>query len=158
MPKCLNNLKISYKGTEPSPKGFGYCAGAMKVLEKKMGKDGNIWIVKKVKNGSKRWIKLDNKVIKYKYNLKYNFKPSKKDKEIIQNSFLYGVHEYILKLLEIPIDKNKMNIFQEIVIIKNISKKEIENVIKKLKEKDLKNKIIKVITKKIPKTLIDYYQ
>ena len=27
-----------------------------------------------------------------------------------------------------------------------------------LKEKDFQNKIIKVITKKIPKTLIDYYQ
>jgi hypothetical protein len=161
MPKCLNNPKKSYKGTEPSPKGLGYCAGKMKVGEKKKGTDGNVWIVKKVKNGSKRWMKKDNKIKKiknYKYNLKYNFKPSKKDKEIIQNSFSYGVHQDILKLLNIPINKNKMDIFQEVVTMENISKKEIENIIKKLKEKDFQNKIIKVITKKIPKSLIDDYQ
>ena len=171
MPKCLNNPKKSYKGTEPSPKGLGYCAGGMKVGEKKKGKDGKLWIVKKVKNGSKRWIKervkvgmkTDKKVkvkkiVKYKYNLKYNFKPSKKDKEIIQNSFSYGVHQDILKLLNIPINKNKMDIFQGVVTMENISKKEIENIIKKLKEKDFQNKIIKLITKKIPKSLIDDYQ
>jgi hypothetical protein len=169
MPKCLNDPKKFYKGTEPSPKGLGYCAGGMKVGEKKKGKDGNMWFVKKVKNGSKRWIKERmkgsikekvkvKKIVKYKYNLKYNFKPSKKDKEIIQNSFSYGVHEDILKLLNIPINKNKMDIFQGVVTIENISKKEIDNIIKKLKEKDFQNKIIKVITKKIPKSLIDDYQ
>ena len=350
MPKCLNNPKKSYKGTEPSPKGLGYCAGGMKVGEKKKGKDGNMWIVKQVKNGSKRWMKLENKVKRVKdkkyntfpnyygnnlfenfvinvdkseinisihipksekissehnellktikkynkvfikadklefpkskgekksysilinenknkyiivsnifkeYNLKeeiinfasvvvgnempftygisenyiylflidskidkkyfeefdfkngniydfymknnlnkhekkikgkllnknlnkiikkvlnkqeknikkidlkYNFKPSKKDKEIIQNAFSYGVHEDILKLLNIPINKNKMDIFQGVVTIENISKKEVNNIIKKLKEKDFQNKIIKVITKKIPKSLIDDYQ
>ena len=163
MPKCLNNPKKSYKGTEPSPKGFGYCAGGMKVGEKKKGKDGNMWIVKQVKNGSKRWMKTDkkvkvNKIVKYKYNLKYNFKPSKKDKEIIQNAFSYGVDEDILKLLNIPINKNKMEIFQGVVTIENILKKEVDNIIKKLKEKDFQNKIIKVLTKKIPKSLIDDYQ
>ena len=64
MPKCLNDPKKSYKGTEPSPKGLGYCAGGMKVGEKKKGKDGNMWSVKKVKNGSKRWIKEKVKEIK----------------------------------------------------------------------------------------------
>src|SRR6056300_1145935 len=61
MPKCLNDPKKSYKGTEPSPKGLGYCAGGMKVGEKKKGKDGNMWIVKQVKNGSKRWVKVNVK-------------------------------------------------------------------------------------------------
>lgn len=163
MAKCLNNPKKTYKGTEPSPKGFGYCAGEMKVGEKKKGKDGNMWIVKRVKNGSKRWMKTDKKVkvkkiVKYKYNLKYNFKPSKKGREIIQNSFSYGVHEDILKLLNIHINKNKIDIFQGVVTIENISKKEIENIIKKLKEKDFQNKIIKIITRKIPKSLVDDYQ
>jgi hypothetical protein len=57
MPKCKNNPQKSYTGKEPSPKGFGYCAGGMKVGEKKKGKDGNMWEIKQVKNGSKRWIK-----------------------------------------------------------------------------------------------------
>ena len=51
-----------------------------------------------------------------------------------------------------------MDIFQGVVTIENISKKEVDNIIKKLKEKDFQNKIIKVITKKIPKSLIDDYQ
>jgi hypothetical protein len=58
MPKCLNDPTRSYKGTEPSPKGLGCCAGKMKVGEKKKGTDGNTWIIKKVKNGSKRWMKV----------------------------------------------------------------------------------------------------
>ena len=51
-----------------------------------------------------------------------------------------------------------MDIFQGVITIENISKKEVDNIIKKLKEKDFQNKIIKVITKKIPKSLIDDYQ
>lgn len=39
-----------------------------------------------------------------------------------------------------------------------ITKKEMKNVIEKLKKKDYQNKIIKVITKKIPKSLIDDYK
>ena len=46
MPKCKNNSKRSYKGNEPSPKGLGYCAHTMKEGSKKIGKDGNKWIVK----------------------------------------------------------------------------------------------------------------
>ena len=57
MPKCKNDPSRSYKGTEPSPKGLGYCAHGMKEGDKKKGKDGNIWIIKKIKNGSLRWIK-----------------------------------------------------------------------------------------------------
>ena len=59
MPKCKNDPKRSYKGTEPSPKGIGYCAHAEKSGSKKKGKDGNMWIIKEVK-GSKRWFKYSN--------------------------------------------------------------------------------------------------
>ena len=61
MPKCKNDPARSYKGTEPSPKGLGYCAHAMKEGATKKGKDGNKWIIKKVKNGSKRWMKVSGK-------------------------------------------------------------------------------------------------
>ena len=61
MPKCKNDPSRSYKGTEPSPKGLGFCAHAMKVGAIKKGKDGNNWIIKKVKNGSKRWMKVKGK-------------------------------------------------------------------------------------------------
>ena len=35
MPKCKNDPKKSYKGTEPSPKGLGYCTHAEKVGTKR---------------------------------------------------------------------------------------------------------------------------
>ena len=68
MPKCKNDPTRSYKGTEPSPKGLGFCAHAMKEGATKKGKDGNKWIIKKVKNGSKRWMKVSGtqKVVKKK--------------------------------------------------------------------------------------------
>ena len=61
MPKCKNDPTRSYKGSEPSPKGLGYCAHGMKEGDKKKGKDGNMWIIKKVKNGSLRWMKIKKK-------------------------------------------------------------------------------------------------
>lgn len=42
MPKCKNDPKRSYKGTEPSPKGLGYCAHTMKLNTKKKGTDASI--------------------------------------------------------------------------------------------------------------------
>ena len=57
MPTCKNDPSKKYKGTEPSPKGLGWCAHGEKEGKVRKGKDGNQWIVKKVKNGSKRWMK-----------------------------------------------------------------------------------------------------
>lgn len=58
MPKCKNDITKSYEGTEPSPKGLGYCAHAENEGVKKKGKDGNMWITRSINNGTKRWIKL----------------------------------------------------------------------------------------------------
>lgn len=57
MPKCKNDSSRTYKGTEPSPKGLGYCGHAEKIGKRMKGKDGKIWIVIKNKNGIKKWIK-----------------------------------------------------------------------------------------------------
>ena len=56
MPPCKNDPKSSYQGTEPSPKGLGYCAHAEKVGTKKKGRNGKIWIVKLIAGKSKRWM------------------------------------------------------------------------------------------------------
>ena len=61
MPKCKNDNKRYYKGNEPSPRGLGYSAQVMKEGSKKKGKDGNMWIVKKIKDGSLRWMNFENK-------------------------------------------------------------------------------------------------
>ena len=58
--KCKNNPKKSYKGTEPSPKGLGWCASGESIGKKRKGKDGNMWIVKKTKT-SKRWVRCISK-------------------------------------------------------------------------------------------------
>ena len=58
MPKCLNDPKRNYKGNEPSPKGFGYCAHSEKIGLLKRGKGGKIWVVKKF-NNTKKWVLSD---------------------------------------------------------------------------------------------------
>lgn len=55
MTKCLNDPKSSFKGNEPSPKGFGYCAHAEKVGTIKKGKDGKKWIIISTKKNIVRW-------------------------------------------------------------------------------------------------------
>ena len=45
-----------YKGTEPSPKGRGYCAHAEEIGKVRIGKDKKKWVVRQVSNGSKRWM------------------------------------------------------------------------------------------------------
>ena len=57
MPECIKNTKKKYKGTEPSPKGLGYCAAEEKVNTRKKGRDNNYWIIKETKTGVKRWVK-----------------------------------------------------------------------------------------------------
>ena len=65
MPICKNDPKKSYKGTEPSPKGFGYCAHGEKLGKVRKGKDGDKWKVESTKSGVLRWVKLkkENKKI-----------------------------------------------------------------------------------------------
>jgi hypothetical protein len=57
MPPCKNDPKSSYTGKEPSPKGKGWCAHAMKLGAKKRGADGAQWSVAARANGSRYWKK-----------------------------------------------------------------------------------------------------
>jgi hypothetical protein len=57
MPKCLNDHTKTYKGDEPSPKGFGYCAFPEEDGKIMLGKDNKQWKVKLTSNGQKRWYK-----------------------------------------------------------------------------------------------------
>ena len=57
MPKCIDDPSRSYKGTEPSPKGLGYCAHTHSVGTTKTGKDGNTWTVETTYKGTKRWVR-----------------------------------------------------------------------------------------------------
>lgn len=52
MPVCKNNPERSYTGTEPSPKGLGFCASGEVDGTKMRGKDGNMWI-----KTNDRWVK-----------------------------------------------------------------------------------------------------
>lgn len=61
MPFCKNNNSKIYDGNEPSPKGLGYCASSENVGKKMKGKDGNIWKVKKISTGIRRWVKEKSK-------------------------------------------------------------------------------------------------
>ena len=56
--RCFNDATYTYKGSEPSPKGRGYCAHAEQVGTQMKGRDGRTWIVKQYAKGLKRWIPL----------------------------------------------------------------------------------------------------
>jgi uncharacterized protein YwqG len=60
MPKCLNNSNKTYKGTENSPLGLGYCSFNEEIGTIKIGKNGKQWIVKQTKK-SKRWSEIKSK-------------------------------------------------------------------------------------------------
>ena len=73
MPNCLKSIG-TYKGTEPSPKGRGYCAKGENIGKKMKGLDKNMWIVSETKNGQKRWIKSTKKIKSKKKSTKKNKK------------------------------------------------------------------------------------
>ena len=84
---CKNDPISSYKGTEPSPKGLGYCAHAEKVGTKKKGRNGKIWIVKLIAGKTKRWIPYKdvvNKKDKVKDKNKNTGETKYKCKDIVQ--------------------------------------------------------------------------
>ena len=80
MPKCKNDPTKSYKGTEPSPKGLGFCAHSEKIGKTRKGLDDNIWKIEATVKGVKRWVKQ-----KTRTNIK-NVKstPIKNDKKMIK--------------------------------------------------------------------------
>ena len=144
MPYCKNDNSKSYKGTEPSPKGIGYCAHAEKIGSKKKGKDGNIWIVKQVSNGSKRWIKksTSKKSTSKKESLDdlldnyieiYSRLPKKRD--ISLNTIFKYKNKFYIKNFKV------LNVFRW----EEISKSEVEQWLREEREKKIK-KLNKVPT------------
>ena len=59
MPACKNDSTRRYAGTEPSPKGDGWCAHGEDVGKMRTGTDKKKWTVTKISNGSKRWVKVN---------------------------------------------------------------------------------------------------
>jgi hypothetical protein len=55
MPRCKNDRTKTYAGTEPSPRGVGYCASADPAGKTRKGLDGARWTVHEDKNGRKTW-------------------------------------------------------------------------------------------------------
>ena len=177
MPKCKNNSKKYYKGTEPSPKGLGICSQALKEGTKKKGKDGNMWIVKKIKNGQLRWIKFKNDNDDYKIvnitlnnlkkyntldsgldqvNFKYEISIILKNKDrkgvfLIKNDVIIGFYHLLLKpilqLVFITISKNYRG--------KKLCSKLIKNLIEYIQQKNIN--ILKIVNASGLSALKCYY-
>lgn len=142
MPICKNNPNRKYKGTEPSPKGLGWCASGEKIGKKRKGKDGNMWIIKKVSNGSKRWMRYSKTESKSKTKTKTKTKLNKNQLQT-------------LSILKNDIKKNlsKISVKTYIFVNKKINDKYfIDNawdyVEKKLGNDYLDSKFIIVVIKK----------
>jgi hypothetical protein len=184
MPNCKNDPTRKYKGTEPSPKGLGYCAHSMKVGAVKKGKDGNKWIIKEMKNGNKRWVKVNikEKIQKdlfkklYKWWLKLSIGgllviyKNGKHKFVKSNKKTHPAKSKDLAKKWIELDENKevvaiiwsgqsyetLHYFSNYLVYKT-SKKELDNILKSKKLTDylIKN-YKKYFYKYINKTKKDY--
>ena len=184
MPKCKNDKIRSYKGTEPSPKGLGYCAHNMKMGAVKKGKDGNKWIVKEIKNGSKRWVKVNIKekiqkdlfkklykwwlklsigglLVIYK-NGKHKFVKSNKkthpakSKDLTKKWIELGENKEVVSIIWSGQSYETLHYFSNYLVYKT-SKKELDNILKSKKLTDylIKN-YKKYFYKYINKTKKDY--
>ena len=161
MPKCKNDPKRTYKGTEPSPKGLGYCAHSEKVGKKMKGKDGNQWIITETKKGVKRWSKIDGMKKEIKT---IKTTESKNLTETLKiNKSLIKIPNYKLPnkdLLKNYLMNIDLNDFGEIIKFLKLKKNFTnDDIIKKLTSKTLHNKIIKKLInyKKIPLSILNYY-
>lgn len=98
MPLCRNG-KGFYRGTEPSPKGRGYCARHEKIGTKKRGRDKKMWIVRSVKlttgKRSRRWVRVTS-----------NKPKVKKLKGGRVKSFYIQVPGYDLRKIDVPNPKD----------------------------------------------------
>jgi len=113
MPNCKNDPTRKYKGTEPSPKGLGYCAHSMKVGAVKKGKDRNKWEIRKVKNGSKRWMKVKvNKEKIKKKNMK-NMKNENMKNENMKNENMKNKNMKNENMKNENVQKIKMVVFSK---------------------------------------------
>ena len=110
MPVCKNNPKRKYKGTEPSPKGLGWCASGEKIGKKRKGKDGNMWIIKKVSNGSKRWMKDSKTKTKTKTETETKNDLYKKIKEETKGYKSYFTHNNGARPYLVYVSKNKKEV------------------------------------------------
>lgn len=59
---CKNDPARKYTGTEPSPKGLGWCAHAEAAGNVRKGRDGALWKIVVDKNGTKSWKKATGKL------------------------------------------------------------------------------------------------
>ena len=60
---CVNDGNSTYTGKEPSPKGLGYCAHAVKLGEIMIGKNKKEWIIVETKNKIKKWVPYNEEFI-----------------------------------------------------------------------------------------------
>lgn len=113
MPKCINNSKKTYKGTEPSPKGLGYCAAEEKVNTRKKGRDKNFWIIKETKNKTKRWVK-ETKNTKTTKKIKPTKSTKKTKKGVFSNltDEQLDIINKIIKTLRKELTKININVYK----------------------------------------------
>jgi len=104
MPLCIKDSKKSYKGNEPSPKGFGFCAHSEQIGTIKKGLDNNLWIVVKTDKNIKRWI--IHKKILTKNNIYYK---KIKDKHISYKT--YFIHSNYQRPYLVYIKNNNVFIY-----------------------------------------------
>lgn len=146
MPKCKNDHKRTYKGTEPSPKGLGHCAHSEKVGKKMKGKDGNQWIITQTKKSVKRWSKV--KKIKQDISFLDKFIEIQKKSENLSkiNNKIFLDKKLSKKSISVEDDEMIKNILAKNVKLKKEYDEKIIRKLYTLKKKKKKISINKYIT------------
>ena len=156
MPKCKNSNTGTYKGTEPSPKGLGYCARGEKLGKKKKGRDGNMWEVKETKKGIPRWVKI---IKTEKSNKKVTVLPKKKSvkKKSVKKKSVKKKKDFKYPTL---LEQMKDNPWMEDILVKKANNEALtdyeKDLFKMMKEQPLPkggiDQLIKKFKKKTTKT------
>lgn len=111
MPLCRNDKSRHYKGTEPSPKGLGWCSHACKLNTRKRGKNGQMWQVKKC-GKSKRWVKAPVlKKTKKTRRTKKTTKQKKPKRKTLRGGSNQLVNQVIPQLLKGDLEKGIREIY-----------------------------------------------
>lgn len=130
-------------------KGPNDSATKYKVGTKKKGNDGNIWIIKKNKNGIQRWVK-DNK-------RKSRRKTIKKEKITKSNELTMDKLKRMKKKYKVTVNGNKSEIVNGLwrVAGSTIADKDLKSLLPHL-QKDFKKEVEKLLNERKENPIKDY--
>lgn len=154
------NKNINYNGGK-TRKGPSESATKYKVGTRKLGNDGNVWIIKKASNGVQRWTKIKNNSTKKLKSKKNNKTISKKDISLEKLKQLKKKYQVTVSGSKSDLANglwrvrrsaiNKSDLILILPLLNKENKKEVEKLLKNINDKPITN--YKGLWKPLPKPI-----